>query len=324
MTEHSQDDPAPKRPEAELGFGKVASAKTSQRLINRDGSFNVHRQAVGFFTSAGAFQHMLSMSWGRFLGLAALGYFLLNLSFALLYVLVGLQSTALAGTEEHGLWSQISDAFYFSVQTSSTIGYGRISPESSAANLVVTLESFVGLIGVAMITGLVFARFSRPMAHILYSDRAVVAPYRGGRALMFRLANARSNQILNPHIQVVFSYLSNENGSRVRKFGSLDLERDTITFLALNWTIVHPIDSQSPLHNVTAQSLADSEIEIMILLTGMDETFSQEVHSRTSYRADEIVFGEKFESMFEFNDEQGVIVNFDRLNATTTVGLPPS
>ena len=320
----SEENPTTRNADSELGFGKVASAKTSRRLINRDGSFNVRRRAVGFFTSAGAYHQMLSMNWAGFLGLAALGYLLLNVGFAVVYVLIGLQETALIGAESSGWWSRLSNAFYFSVQTSSTIGYGHISPQSGAANLVVTLESFVGLIGVAMITGLVFARFSRPMAHIIYSDHAIIAPYRGGRGLMFRLANARSNQILNPEIQVVFSFLANENGARVRKFGSLELERDTLTFLALSWTIVHPIDSRSPLDKLTAEDLADSEIELMILLTGMDETFSQQVHSRTSYRADEILFGTKFKSMFEFDDEDGVIVNFDKMNAMDEVDLPTS
>ena len=180
--------------DTELGFGTVASARTSRRLINRDGSFNIHRRAVGIFTSSGAYHHMLSMGWAGFLGLAALGYFLMNVIFAVVYVLIGIQETALVGIDGSGWWSRLSNAFFFSVQTSSTIGYGHISPQSGAANFVVTLESFVGLIGVAMITGLVFARFSRPMAHIIYSDHALIAPYRGGRGLMFRLANARSNQ----------------------------------------------------------------------------------------------------------------------------------
>ena len=143
-----------------------------------------------------------------------------------------------------------------------------------------------------------FARFSRPLAHILYSDQAVIAPYRGITGFMFRTVNERRNQLIEVKARVSFSRMVNENGRRIRRFEPLSLERTTVPFFPLHWTLVHPIDEKSPLKGVTAESLRESEAEFTILLTGTDETFSQTVHSRSSYLADEVVVGARFKDMF--------------------------
>jgi len=213
-------------------------------------------------------------------------------------------------TETIGHW--FVDCFFFSVQTLATIGYGRMVPVSHAANALVALEALSGLLGFALVTGLLFARFSRPQAKLAYSTRAVVGPYRGGQGLMFRLANRRNNELSEVTATVALARWEHAGGQRKRVFHSLKLERDKVTFLPWQWVVVHPIDESSPLWNVTEAEFAASDPEIMILTTAMDETFSQIVHSRDSYTASEIVWGAKFASMLDPNDR--LLVQMDKID----------
>jgi len=220
-----------------------------------------------------------------------------NLLFALAFVACG--DGALLGPGADMMGGRFSRAFFFSVQTFATIGYGQIGPNGFAANAVVTLEALVGLMYQALATGLLFARFSRPTASIIFSRHAIVAPYKDGRALEFRIANRRRNEIIELEAQVLFSAMEKDGGGNtVRRYVPLSLERNKVTFFPLAWTIVHPIDDTSPLLGKTTFELEQSQSEILVLLTGIDETFEQTVHVRTSYRADEIVWDARFRSMF--------------------------
>src|SRR5262245_13931469 len=187
----------------DLGFGSVVAQESRQRLLNRDGSFNVMRAGLGFLASLSLYHALLTMSWRRFFGLTAFLYFGANLIFALSYLLCG--PGALSVAESAGIGSHFLQAFFFSVHTLATIGYGTISPVGLAANVIVSIESFIGLFGLALCTSLLFARFSRPTAKILFSDRAVIAPYRGKTAFEFRIANARQNQIIELEAKVLFA-----------------------------------------------------------------------------------------------------------------------
>jgi len=282
--------------ERDLGFGSRVLQQTGSRFLNRDGSFNVVRENQSFLRSLNLYHEMLSAPLWVFYSVIFGAYLLLNLLFAGLYLLCG--PGALHGATAVTPGERFLEAFFFSVQTLATIGYGRLSPEGSAANALVAIEALVGLLGVAFATGLSFARFSRPLAHILYSDRAVIAPYRGGTGFMFRVINERRNQLIEVKARVAFSRMVSENGRRIRRFEPLSLERTTVQFFPLHWTLVHPIDEKSPLNGVTAEGLRASEAEFMILLTGTDETFSQTVHSRSSYLADEVAVGARFKDMF--------------------------
>jgi inward rectifier potassium channel len=197
-------------------------------------------------------------------------------------------------------------AYFFSVETFGTVGYGNIAPVGMAANVTLTVESFIGLLSAALTTGLVFARFSRPNAAIVYSRHALIAPYRGIKAFMFRCANERSDQLIEVSVQIMYSRIDvRPNGERVREFTALPLEFDKVTFFALSWTVVHPIDDSSPLFNLTAEDLAAGEAEFLVLLSGNDDTFAQVVHSRTSYKANEIIWNARFRSMFIESRERG-------------------
>jgi inward rectifier potassium channel len=282
--------------ERDLGFGSRVLQHTRTRFLNRDGTFNVVREHQSFLRSLNLYHEMLNARLWVFYAVIFCAYLLTNLVFASLYLLCG--PGALHGAAAVTAGERFLEAFFFSVQTLATIGYGRLSPDGAAANSLVAIEALVGLLGVAFATGLSFARFSRPLARILYSDRAIIAPYRGITGFMFRIINERRNQLIEVKARVTLSRMVHENGRRLRKIEPLSLERGAVPFFPLHWTLVHPIDEQSPLYGATTESLRESEAEFMILLTGTDETFSQTVHSRSSYLAAEVVVGARFKDMF--------------------------
>ena len=184
------------------------------------------------------------------------------------------------------------------MQTLSTIGYGTIHPVGVIPNLIVTVESYYSLLANALITGLVFARFARPTAKIVLSSVAVIAPYKDITAFMFRIVNGRNNQLIEVKAQVIAARLLNGADKMARKFDVLDLERKSVTFFPLTWTIVHPIDENSPLFGITERDLQNSDAEFLILLTATDETFATTVHQRSSYKPSEVLYGYKFVSIY--------------------------
>jgi inward rectifier potassium channel len=280
----------------DLGFGSVVSRESRQRLLNRDGSFNVERKGLSLIESISPYHLLLTMPWWQFFLLGGLWYGVVNLLFACVYMACGADALASTtpGLVQHPFWR----AFFFSVETVSTIGYGNIVPVTLGANVVVGLEALTGLAGFAIVTGLLFARISRPTAKILFSSHAVVAPYQGITALEFRVANARSNELIEVDAKVVVSRFENVNGVHSRRYYPLNLERDGVVFLPLTWTVVHPIDESSMLFGQTPESLRDSGLEILVLLKAFDETFSTIVQTRTSYTFDDIVWGARFANAF--------------------------
>lgn len=293
---------APDDPNSDLGFGSVVARESRKRFLNRDGSFNVRREGLPFWQSLSAYHYFLTITWTRFLSYVAATYIVMNAVFAGAYVACG--SHALTGFEREPMPLRFVDAFFFSVHTLATIGYGSIAPHNLAANILVTVESLVGLLGFAIVAGIVFARFARPTAQIVFSRTAIIAPYRGRTAFMFRLVNRRSNEMVNLEARIVLARRKKDGlAATDREFTLLKLEREGVIFFPLTWTIVHPIDPDSPLYGVTDAELRASDAEFLVLLNGFDETFSQTVHTRSSYKADEIVWGAKFRSVF--NPPQG-------------------
>jgi inward rectifier potassium channel len=280
----------------DLGFGARVAQQTKARFLNRDGSFNVVRTGLPFWRTLGAYHALLTMTWLRFFTLIAFGYFAVNVIFAGAYLLCG--PDALSGRSAHNPHERMLEDFFFSVQTLATIGYGSVAPKSLAANILVTVEALFGLMGLALATGLLFARFSRPNTRIAFSEKAVVAPFRDGTALMFRIVNERSNQLTDVQATVTFSRLEGEGGERTRRFHELSLDRRRVLFMPLHWVVVHPIDAASPLRGLTREDFQRCDSEVMILLTAMDETFFQTVHVRSSYKPNEIAWGYRFADMF--------------------------
>jgi inward rectifier potassium channel len=283
----------------DLGFGSVVSRESQQRLLNRDGSFNVERKGLALLESLSPYHTLLTMPWLQFFLLGIVAYFLANVVFAFLYLACGADALVSnsPGISAHPFWR----AFFFSVETLSTIGYGNIVPINLAANIMVAVEAVTGLASFAIATGLLFARISRPTANMLFSSHAVVAPYQGITALEFRVANARSNELIEVTAKVVVSRFEQVDGVHTRRYYPLRLERDGVVFLPLTWTVVHPIDEESILHGETPESLRNSNLEVLVLLKAFDETFSTVVQTRTSYAFDDVVWGARFANAFMAN-----------------------
>ncbi len=299
--------------ERDLGFGSVVTGQSRQRLLNADGTFNVQRTGLPLLSSLNLFHTLLSMKWRTFLLLVLLLYFLSNVVFGAAYASFG--AAALVDTSAEPMANMFVRGFFFSVQTFATIGYGTIHPVGVVPNLLVTIESYYSLLANALITGLVFARFARPTAKIIFSDVAVIAPYRDIEGLMFRLVNGRSSQLIEVQIQVLFARFINENGRTVRRFDFLELERKKVTFLPLALTVVHPINKDSPMRGLTQADLNATDAELLILITATDETFAQVVHTRSSYKPHEILCGHKFVSIYnEVEDGEPISIDIRKLS----------
>jgi inward rectifier potassium channel len=252
----------------------------------------------------------LRISWWRFLLLGILLYIAANALFALFYLIPG---DAIANARP----GSFADAFFFSIQTMATIGYGVMAPATFYANLIVTLETGFGLIFLAVATGLVFARFSRPTARVLFSRVAVIAPHNGVPTLSFRAANLRHNQILQAEVGVVL--LRDEEtreGERIRRFYDLKLARHRSPVFAMTFTVMHAIDDDSPLHGATAATLQVQNAELIVTATGIDETMAQPVHVRTSYLPDEIMWGHRFVDLFGWTEDGRRVIDYRRFHDT--------
>lgn len=307
--------PLPREEYQDLGFGSVMAAEHG-RLLNRDGTFNVVRRGLGPFGALNLYHHLLTVTWPRFLGLVSAAYVATNALFAVAYTLCG--PGALRGVDGIGTGSRFLTAFFFSVETLATIGFGNIAPHGLAANLLMTVESLVGLLAFALASGLVFARFSRPVAKIMFSERALVAPYRGYSAFMFRIVNGRTNQLIEVNAKV--SVAIGHDGAR--RFHELALECENVVLFPLSWTIVHPIDESSPLWGLSERDLREQDAEFFVVLEAIDETFSQGVHARTSYKASEIVWGARFGDIFIRGEGHVRGVDVARLSDYTPADLP--
>lgn len=295
----------------DLGFGSVVGGANERRLLNRDGSFNPRREGMPFFSRLHPYHLLLTISWRLFFVVVVSGYLLANLIFALAFLACG--PGAIGGQPPVAFGGHFGRAFFLSVETLGTIGYGNIYPIGVAPNVIIMLESLTGLLMLALMTGLLFARFSRPTAALVFSKRAVVGPYRGRTGFMFRLTNARANQLLELEAKVLFSRMEGDS----RHYDQLDLERKRVVFFPLSWTIVHPIDEKSPMWGMTDKELAERDAEFLVLLSGIDETFSQLVHARTSYKPSEIVFGHRFVNIYKPVRADGTVaIDVRRLGET--------
>jgi inward rectifier potassium channel len=297
----------------DLGFGSVVARESRQRLLNQDGSFNVQRKGLSDFALRNIYHWLLTMAWWKFLGFVVALYLGINVVFAILFLLCG--DDALTETSVAPIGNLFLRAFFFSVHTFGTIGYGTISPVGTLSNVFVTAESIVSILLQALVTGMFFARFSRPTAQIKFSEKAVIAPYQKGRGLMFRLVNMRASQLIEVGAQVLLTHFVEENGRVVRRFDLLPLERRKVSFFPLAWTVVHPIDEKSPLYRLTHEDLVKSDAEILVLLTAIEEDFAQTVHARSSYKPKEVVWDTKFVNIYnERMKDEAISIDVRRLS----------
>jgi inward rectifier potassium channel len=261
--------------------------RTTRRYLTRDGRSTLVPYGLRRRWYEDLYHLVLTASWRRFIAGVVGLYLAVNLLFGALYAEIGGIDNLARGA--------FLDGFFFSVQTIGTIGYGRLVPVSVAANLLVAFESLVGLLGFALATSLMFAKFSRPTSRVLWSKVAVVTTWEGVPALLFRMANERGNQVVEAQLRVAL-LLSDTTleGQSIRRIYDLRLVRSQSPFFALTWTAIHPLAGDSPLASRTQEDLRAARAEIVASLTGIDETLMQTIHSRHVYGVEDIVWNARF------------------------------
>ena len=297
----------------DTGFSNKADT-ADNRFVNKDGSYNLHKTGLGIINRFSIFQFMLTIPRWKFIGVILLFYIVINLLFTSIYLLVGTdQLQGMIGAEP---WVKFKEVFFFSTQTFTTVGYGRVNPTGDGVNIVASLESLTGLLSLAIGTGLIYGRFARPRAYLIFSEHALISPYKDGQALMFRFVNYKDNHSLtNVELKVTVGLKITENGNSIFNYYTLPLEREKVDSLPMYWTVVHPIDENSPFSGFTAEDMKIADVEVYALIRGFDDVFSDMVQQRISYTYNEILFNRKFSRMFkESDDGKTTIVELDKLS----------
>lgn len=304
----------------DTGFG-VQASRLGGRFVNKDGSFNLRKDGLPLWTRLSIYSYLMELSVLKFSGIILLFYIVVNLLFTGLYLLSG--NNQLQGFIAATEWQKIKEIFFFSTETFTTVGYGRVNPVGQAANIIAALESLTGWLSFALVTGLIYGRFTRPKAYLAFSEHALISPYKGGQGLMFRMVPYKINHHLtDARVVVNIAFMEMEDDKPEYKFYQLNLERSRIDMLNMNWTVVHPIDEESPLLNFTEEDMHRSDLELYVQVTGFDHIFSNNVMQRTSYTYKEIVWGAKFKPMYhESEDGTTTILELDKLNEKETVVL---
>ena len=313
-TEILDDDPPPLTKPADLGFGSVVAQAVRGRFLNRDGRPNSRKYGLGAQRLARFYLASLDATWTMFFIWMMGVLLLLNGCFALAYMSLG--DGALAGAETMGMADPFLRAFTFSIGIFTTTGTGLLHAYGSTANWLANLESFLGPITMVIAFGLLIARLTRPRMRIGFSESAIIAPYQGGRGLMFRIVNLQPGELSDVQARVSLARFEDVNGVRQRVFHQLALERNSVEFFTLHWTVVHPITADSPLAGVTPESLADSQAEFLIFVNALEETFSTRVSTKTSYIWDEIRWDVKFASIFANGPDGVIAIDVERLSRT--------
>jgi inward rectifier potassium channel len=281
------------------------------RIINRDGSFNVHRRGTTW-RDFHPYLHLISMSWPAFFLVIFVGYVLANTVFAAAYFLLG--PDALTGINAANEGRRFLGDFFFSAHTLSTVGYGNIAPRGLGASVMSAFEAWVGVLSFAVGAGLLYGRVSRPSARFGFSDQAIITAYQQGQGLQFRVVNRRANSLMDLEARVMLMTVESQGGQMTRRYKLLKLERQQVMFLPLTWTIVHPIDEESPFWGRTADDLQRLQAEVLILIKAYDDTFSQTVLGRNSYRHDEIQWGGRFAPAFSVDRRGDLVLELKRVS----------
>lgn len=293
-----------------------------RRIINADGNFNVQRRG-GNWRDVHPYLHLVSVPWATFFGWILLTYVLVNFIFATIYYSLGPDALEMSGTASFG---RFLHCIFFSAQTLTTVGFGVVSPHSVPANTVAAFEALAGLMGIAVATGLLFGRVSKPSARIGFSEKALIAPYEDGWSFQFRVVNRRANTLIESDVTLMLMTVDRSDSSWRREFKILKLERASILLFPLMWTVVHPIDSESPLYGKSAADLDALQAEFLVLIKAWDETFAQTVHQRFSYRYSEIVWGGRFTPGFGVDQNGDLHLHVDKVGSYVIDNspLPPT
>ena len=297
----------------DTGFGNNPNSYGG-RFVNRDGTFNVVKEGQAFWQRFSLFHTMLNLPLWKFIVAIIIFFIGINLFYTSIYILLG--QNQFTGMVAATRWEEIKEIYFFSTETFTTVGYGRVNPIGDGANFVASIEAMSGFITFAIITGLIYGRFAKPKAFLAFSEHALVAPYRGKSGLMFRFVSFKDNHTLTAvEIKVNIALQVLENEKMTYKFYDLELERNKVDSLPMNWTVVHPIDEKSPLIGLTEEDMKNADLELYVLVRGFDDVFSNFVLQRTSYTFDEIKINRKFVPMYrESDDGKTTIVEVHKLS----------
>jgi inward rectifier potassium channel len=303
-------------PENDLGLGNQLTG--NYRLLDENGKFKAKRKGKFFWHP---YQDLLEMSWFRFHLVIFLFYAVVNALFAFIYYNIGVES--LSGEHYNDFFSEYFKCYFFSVQTLTTVGYGAVAPLCFLSNVVAAFEALTGLLIFALITGLYYAKFTRPKAKILYSSMANISPFKDGiNGVMFRMVNQRNTDLIDVAIQLTLSWVEDDpHGVKRRHFQPLELERSKIALFPLNWTIVHPITETSPFYRKKLEDFKDINAELMAFVTAYDITFGQMVQSRKSYQYSEMNWAKKFLPMYYADEKYGSIIEYEKINDVQDMDL---
>lgn len=304
----------------ETGLG-TNTALNGGRFFNNNGVPNIEVKGLPIWRSLNIYHTLLSMPIWKFLGSILLFFFTVNLIFASLYMYIGVDH--LGGMVAKNDAEKWGEAFFFSAQTFTTVGYGRINPIGFTASLTASLEALVGLMSFALATGLLYGRFARPRAFLKYSKNALFVPFKDGVALMFRMVPYTKNYLVNVEVKITLALRIEEDGQMKNKFFDLPLEIAKANTLATNWTLVHMINENSPLYNFSKEDIESAQSELLIFVQGFDESFSNTVISRASYSFAVFVYGAKFAPMFHPNENNSsTVLHIDKLDDYVEAALP--
>jgi inward rectifier potassium channel len=304
----------------DIGFGTTGIINGS-RFINRDGTYNLRKKGWPFWDRFSVFYTMINLPVWQFIIIIVSFFFAINLAYTCIYVLIGPeQFTGFVAKTE---WDVFKELYFFSTETFTTVGYGRVNPVGDAANLVAAVEAMSGFLSFALATGLIYGRFARPRAHLAFSDHAIIAPYKGKTALMFRFACYKENHALTDvTVQVNLAMLIQEDGEPQYRYYELPLERSKIENMPMNWTVVHPINEESPLTGFSPDDLAATDVEVYVLVRGFNEVYGNFVLQRTSYTYQEIQFNRKFIPMYK-ETPNGTVLELHKLSKHMDVTAKP-
>lgn len=297
------------------------TGNSSGRNFNKDGRSNVRRSGLGYFSTVSLFHTLINMRFTHFIFMAFASYVFINILFAALYFIIGTEQ--ITGISGHTPFEKFLSCFFFSAQTITTVGYGQMHPNTILANALSTFEAVFGWMAFAVLTGLIYGRFSKPKAYLIFSENVLISPYKNGKAVMFRLAPYKNNNLTEAEVTLSVALKVEEHGKMVSKFLPLKVELPKIMALPLNWTIVHAIDEESPFYNLSLQEFQDKSVEILVFVKAFDEHFSNTVQQRTSYLAGEFVYGAKFNQMFrQSEDKKSTLLELDKISDFHLVELP--
>jgi inward rectifier potassium channel len=306
--------------ENETGLG-TNSNLSAGRFFNKNGQPNINVSGMKLFERINVFHELLTISWFKFISIIVIFFITINLLFACIFLAMGIEHLsgmiAISPTEKFG------EAFFFSCQTFTTVGYGRINPIGLVASFTASLEALTGLMTFAVITGLIYGRFSRPRAYLRYSKNALFVPFRNGVAVMFRMVPFTKNYMVNVEVKATLAIRVLEDEQVKNKFFSLTLDLSKANSLTSNWTLVHMINEESPFYNLSKEDIINSNAEVMVFVQGFDETFSNTVISRTSYSYEDFVYGAKFVQMYHPDETKTTtILELNKLDEYTLAKLP--